>query len=181
MRRFSAAHHINSKDCYFVKSLLTISATALIVIIGILVILSLKMNCASSPLSDSQMQAIHGGDCCGGCKYAAFRKDECFHTEDYPQPCATDACIANYIFDADCPLNGGSSCSATINTKQVSLIQYYRASIGCAASYQGELRVLYVHHFGHDCTPRAFRFRCDTSGCDGTLIESSTRYGLIIC
>lgn len=160
------------------KHLFTITSIAFI--IGIVTILSLKIDRGPLPLSNSEMDMIYGGDCCGPAEAAAFRQDECYHAEESSGPCAADACIANYILDADCPAFGGTNCTATIAPDQICAIQYHRLSSGCAANYLGEVRPLYVHHFGHDCAPRDYKFRCDTTGCDGTLVETYIRYGLII-
>lgn len=180
MRCFAGIHHINFKENRVMKSLFAITATALIAIIGILVNLSFKVNCSASSLADSEMQTIYGGCVCGPATYAAFRQDECCHTADYPQPCATDSCIANYYLDVDCPTNGAGNCSATIDPWQVCLVQYHRVSNGCTTNYPGALRTLYFHHLEHDCATREYRFRCDTTGCDGTLIEICIAYGLIV-
>lgn len=132
-------------------------------------------------LSEAQMETLVGGDGCFNCRYAGTRIDECYH-QGYVDTCLTNKCLANYALEDTCDLGTGT-CSAAQFTDQPWLAQYVRADSGCATNNPRTWVVWFTHYYGAGCATNAPKVRCQkaSGSCDGSLIDSVTRYPGIKC
>lgn len=136
---------------------------------------------APATLTDAQLAGLVGSGACKDCRYAGARQDECYHAL-WVDPCQTSKCIANYALEDTCD-PGVGTCTAIQNPDKAWVTQYSRVDSGCTTSNPTGWTNWYTHYYGADCTAVTPRIRCQkTNGaCNGTLIDSSTRYPGIMC
>jgi hypothetical protein len=121
-------------------------------------------------LTDSEMQAMVGGDSCKDCGFSGLRRDECYHSSLYA-PCSTSQCIANYIIEDTCT-PGTGTCDGVLDYDKVGWVQYWRQDPGCSTSYPYTWFTLAETYYGHGCTKRTYKVRCvkPANTCNGALI-----------